>query len=301
MSPEKLVVILGPTASGKSSLGINLAKKFNGEIISADSRQVYKGMDIGTGKVSKAEQKIVKHHLLDVASPKKQFTVTDFKKLAYKSIIDMRKRGKLPFIVGGAAFYIYALIDNLDLPEAKPNFKLRKALEKKSTKELFIILKNLDPKRAKTIDKNNPVRLIRAIEINVVTGKSVPQMTTSASIHKPNSNILILGITKHPDELKKLINKRVDLRLKAGMVKEVKKLKSAGLSFKKLEAFGLEYRFISHYLQGKTNYDGMVDQLKAAIYQFSRRQMTWFNRDPRIKWIKDNKQAEILVRKFVNK
>ncbi|HYE22370.1 MAG TPA: tRNA (adenosine(37)-N6)-dimethylallyltransferase MiaA, partial [Verrucomicrobiae bacterium] len=185
---EKVIVIIGPTAVGKSTLGIKLAKKFRGEIISADSRQVYKGMDLGTGKVTKAEQKLVPHHLLDVTTPKRQFTVAHFTKLAKVAIKKIINKNKIPFVVGGTAFYIYSLIDDLKLPEVKPNLKLRKSLEKKSTEELFIILKNLDPRRAKTIDRNNRVRLIRAIEINIVSGKPVPQKKLTLSNH-----VLLLG------------------------------------------------------------------------------------------------------------
>ena len=152
---SKLIVILGPTSSGKSALGIALAKKFKGEIISADSRQVYKGMDLGTGKVTKKEQRLVPHHLLNIANPKRKFTVSQFKTLADKAIKQIQRKNKLPFLVGGSAFYIYAVIDDLTIPEVKPNVKLRKELEKKTTKELFSMLNKLDPHRAKLIDKNN--------------------------------------------------------------------------------------------------------------------------------------------------
>ncbi len=292
---EKLIVILGPTASGKSSLAIKLARKFKGEIISADSRQVYKGMDIGTGKVSKQEQKLVPHHLLDVASPKKQFTVSDFTVLTKRSIDQIVSRDHIPFLVGGTAFYIYSVINDIKIPEVKPNIKLRKSLEKKSLRELFIILKNLDRNRAKTIDKNNPARLIRAIEINIVTGKPVPQQNI---IHNQDNKVLILGIKKDPITLRDLINKRVDQRLKQGMITEVKKLRKT-ISWRRLESFGLEYRFIAQHLQNKLSYDEMVEQLKTAIYQFSKRQMTWFKRDTRIRWIKNQPKAEKLIKKFL--
>ena len=151
----KLIVILGQTATGKSGLAIKLAKKFSGEIISADSRQVYKGMDIGTGKVTKKEMKGVPHYLLGVASPKRYFTVIQYKKLAMRAINKILKKGKLPILCGGTGFYIQAVVDGIVIPEVSPDWKLRKKLEKKSKKELFKILKELDSKRAKTIDKNN--------------------------------------------------------------------------------------------------------------------------------------------------
>lgn len=293
---DKLIVILGPTASGKSTLAIQLARKFRGEIISADSRQVYQGMDIGTGKITRAEQKLVPHHLLDVVSPKKQFSVSDFKRLAQKALTDIRKHGKLPFLVGGTAFYIYALIDNIDIPEAKPNLKLRKALDKKSLAELVIILKNLDPKRAKTIDLKNPVRIIRAIEINVVTGKSIPQIELK---HSPKKDVLILGLTKSEKELKQNISQRVDEWIKRGLIKEVQNLKKSGLSFKRIESFGLEYKLVSQFLQKKISKDLMIEQIKISNYQFAKRQMTWFKRDPRIRWIKNEREASNIIKNFI--
>jgi tRNA dimethylallyltransferase len=303
----KLIVILGPTSSGKSSLAIHLASKFRGEIISADSRQVYKGMDLGTGKVTKAEQKLVKHHLLDVADPKKQFSVAEFKTLAKKAIEKIRKDKKIPFLVGGTAFYIYSVIDDLQIPEVKPNLKLRRQLEKKSVKELFAMLKKLDPKRAKNIDRQNPRRLIRAIEIaktldhaptisNEVRDLGVKSRDFSLIAR---SGPLILGINKPRPKLYKLIDKRLEDRMKQGLVSEIKKLLKSGVSHKRLQELGLEYRFVSLYLQGHLNYDQMVTQLKSAHHKFSKRQMTWFKRDTRIKWIKTEKQAEQKVRTYV--
>ena len=170
----KLLIILGPTASGKSDLAVQLAKKYNGEIISADSRQVYKGLNIGTGKITKKEMSGIKHHLLDVTDPKKVFTVSQFKTLVEIAIADISSRGKLPIICGGTGFYIQAVVDNIILPEVPPNKKLREKLNKKTTTELFEILKKLDNERAKNIDAKNPRRLIRAIEIAEKLGKVPP-------------------------------------------------------------------------------------------------------------------------------
>jgi tRNA dimethylallyltransferase len=294
---ERIIVILGPTASGKSSLALKLAKKFNGEIISADSRQVYEGMDLGTGKVTKQEQKLVPHHLLDVASPKRQFTAAQFKKLSDKAIKDITKRGKLPFLVGGTAFYIYSVIDNVELPEAKPDTKLRKKLEKKTAPELFEILKKIDPKRAKTIDKHNRVRLIRAIEIVEVTGKPVPASPFPAL--NRNDSVLILGIKKDIQELEALIDKRVDERLNQGMVAEVKKLKANKISSRRIKQIGLTYAVIEKYLDKLISKDEMVTQVKIAERQLAKRQMTWFKRDSRIKWITTESEAVKLIQTFL--
>lgn len=287
-----LIVILGPNASGKTSLSIKLAKKFHGEIISADSRQVYKGMDIGTGKVTKKEMSGIPHYLLDVASPKKIFTVTEYKKLAEKAIDKVYKRNKIPFMVGGTGFYIQSITDGISIPEVKPDWKLRKKLEKKSAEELFSMLKEKDKRRALNIDKHNKRRLIRALEIIIKTGKPIP----SIKIY-PKYNVLFLGVKRSDKELKQLIEKRLLERLKHGMIKEVEKLKKSGLSWKRLESFGLEYRYISLYLQKKIDYDEMVLRLQKEIEHYAKRQMTWFKRNKRIKWVKDYKKAEKLVKK----
>ncbi len=293
---QKLIVVLGPTSSGKSSLGIALAKKLNGEIISADSRQVYKGLDIGTGKVTKSEQKQVPHHLLDVASPKKQFSVAGYKRIAAKTITEIQKRGKVPILVGGTAFYIYALIDNLEIPEVKPNKKLRRQLEGKTPAQLFAMLKKLDPDRAKTIDPKNPARLVRAIEIVKTTGQPVPKAKKS-----PGYNALIMGINHPQEKLFKLIDRRLKLRLKQGLVKEIKRLLNQGLTHRRLEELGLEYRYVSKHLKGELDYDKMVSELKLAIHHFAKRQMTWFKRDGRIHWIKNASEAVKLAKNFLAK
>ncbi len=297
---KKLIVILGPTASGKTDLSIKLAKKFNGQVVSADSRQVYKGMNIGTGKITKKEMKGIPHYLLDVASPKRKFTVARYQKLANKAINKIHKKKSIPFLVGGTAFYIQTVVDGIIIPEVKPDWKLRKELEKKTPEQLFKILKKLDPRRSKTIEKNNKRRLIRAIEIIKKTKKPIPLLKK-----KPQFEVLILGNKK--DNLKELIKRRLSKRLKQGMVAEVKNL---NLSWKRLEEFGLEYRNIALYLQKKITYQKMVDNIQKESEQFSKRQMTWFSarggsaiggkKDNRIKWITNYKQAEKLIKNFLN-
>ncbi|RLC37755.1 MAG: tRNA (adenosine(37)-N6)-dimethylallyltransferase MiaA, partial [Candidatus Nealsonbacteria bacterium] len=281
MSNKKLIVILGPTASGKTKLSIKLAKKFNGEIISADSRQVYKGMDIGTGKITKEEMQGIPHYLLDVASSKRKFTVAQYQKLAISAINKILKKRKIPFLVGGSPFYIYCVVEGWIFPALGPDEKLRKILEKKDTKTLFKMLKKLDPQRAKTIEKSNKRRLIRAIEIAKKLGK-VPPLKKN-----PQFECLIIGIKKSKEELRTLIKKRLLKRFKEGMIEEVKKLKKGGLSWRRLEEFGLEYRWISYYLQGKIDYQTMIENLQKAIEKFAKRQITWFKKDKKIKWIKN--------------
>jgi len=285
---KRIIVILGPTASGKSDIAVKLAKKINGEVISADSRQVYKGMDIGTGKITKKEMHNIPHYLLNVVSPKKRFDVVQYRKLALKAINEIFKKDKTPIICGGTGFYIQALIDGLIIPEVKPDWNLRKKLEKETAEKLFKKLKKLDQKRAKTIDKKNKRRIIRALEIIIKTKKPVPQLKKEP-IPCP---VLIFGI--YNSNLKKLIEKRLLKRLKQGMVKEVKNLKKSGVSWKRIEEFGLEYKWIAKYLQNKIEYKDMVKELQKDIQAFAKRQITWFKRDKRIYWTKKQEILKII-------
>ncbi len=334
MMKKKLIVILGPTASGKSELAVKLALWLNSkqakkqlrisgaEIISADSRQIYKGMNVGTGKITKKEMKGITHHLLDVASPKRKFTVAQYRKLASEAINKIFEKNMIPILCGGSAFYIQAVVDGIIIPEVRPDWKLRKKLEKKSTKELYQILKKLDFRRAKTIEKQNPRRLIRAIEIAKKIG-FVPTLKKQPFPYP----VLLIGIKKEKKELSYLIKKRLFKRLKKGMIAEVKKLKSPpggkGLSWKRLEEFGLEYRYVARYLQGKINYSEMVEKIQQESEQFARRQMTWWKSSPaperarygvnkNIKWINpapsgksgvkkqpEGRKAEKLVKRFL--
>lgn len=280
----KIYVIVGPTASGKTGYSIKLAKKVGGEIISADSRQVYKGLDIGSGKVTKREMANIPHHLLNVANPRKVFTVSDFKKLADKKIKEIITRGKIPIIVGGTGFYIQSVIDDLVLPEIEPDKKLRAELSKKTPTQLFAMLKKLDPARAKTIDAKNPVRLIRAIEIAKELGK-VPKLELRGFASQLY-NFEIIGIKIDQEKLNAKIHERLLERMKTGLVSEVKKLHQNGLSWKRLEELGLEYRYLARFLQNKITKQEMLEQLEREIIKYSKRQMTWFKRDKRIKWIK---------------
>jgi len=294
---KKLIVILGPTASGKSELAVKLAKKFNGEIVSADARQVYKELNIGTAKIKKKETKGIKHYLIDVASPKRRFTVIQYRKLALKAIEQIFNKGKIPFLTGGTGFYIQAVIDGITIPQVKPDWQLRKKLEKKTAKELFLILKKLDLCRAKTIQKENKRRLIRAIEIIKKTKKPIP-------LFKKNPlpfPVLMIGIKKEREELKGIIKKRFLKWLKEGLIAEVKKIRKLKISWKKIEEFGMHYRAISQYLQKKINYPQMIENSLRELNQYVKRQMTWFKKDKRIFWINKQKQAETLIKKFIKK
>ncbi|MCF7835941.1 MAG: tRNA (adenosine(37)-N6)-dimethylallyltransferase MiaA [Candidatus Marinimicrobia bacterium] len=298
----KIIIVLGPTASGKSDLAVDIACEFgNMEIISADSRQVYKGMDIGSGKITKKEMKNIPHHLLDVVTPaKKIFTAGDFKKLSQKAIDEILDKGKTPIVCGGTGFYIHALFNEFDTTGIEPDWKLREKLEKKNTDELFKILKKLDSKRAKNIDAKNKRRLIRAIE--VLKSKNKFKFTLPQDVKDVNYDVLYLGIKREHKNLRKLIHNRLLRRFDEGMIAEVKRLHKKGVSWKKLDDFGLEYRFISRYLRKIITKEEMIDQLETAIVQFSKRQMTWFKKyAPKTIWTKNQKETFRLVKKFLEK
>jgi len=286
---QKLIIILGQTATGKSDFAVEIAKQINGEIISADSRQVYKGMNLGSGKITKKEMQGVPHYLLDIISPLKIFSVSDFQKLSLKEIEKISSKNKIPIICGGTGFYIDSITKETTFPEVLPNKKLRAELSKKSASELFKILEKLDKDRAKTIDKNNSIRLIRAIEIAKTLGK-VPSLSNNK---EEKFDILKIGL-KIPDEtLKERIKLRLISRIKKGMIKEIKNLhEKEKVSWKRLESFGLEYRYVSYFLQNKLSKDEMIEKLNTEIWHFAKRQNTWFKKDKNIIWINPLKKSE---------
>jgi len=281
----KVIVILGQTATGKSDLAVKIAKKVAGEVISADSRQVYRGLNLGTGKITKKEMQDIPHFLLDVASAKNKFTVVQYKKLADKKIKEIISRGKIPIICGGTGFYIDSVVKGIIFPEVPPNNKLRKILEKKTADQLFQILKKLDKVRAKNIDSKNKVRLIRAVEIAKTLGK-VPKI----SVLKPEYDFVKIGLYLSSEILKKKIEKRLLVRIKLGMLKEIKNLHKNGLSWKRMEELGLEYRYLAFYLQNKITKEEMLKKLNSEIYKYAKRQMTYFKRDKEIKWFDASKK-----------
>ena len=294
---QKLLVILGPTASGKSALAVELAKQFNGEVISADSRQVYKGLDIGTGKITKEEMQGIPHHLLDVADPKIPFSVEHYKILAEQAIIDIFTRQKLPILCGGTGFYISAVVDNISLPKVPPNQELRKELEKETAETLFTQLQKLDSRRAEAIDSKNKVRLIRAIEITQKLGK-VPNLDVQ---RLSDYDTLQIGLTVPDEVLKKRIADRINSRIKIGMIEEAQKFHSEELSYERMHALGLEYRYLAELLQNNSSKEEFVSKLNNEIWQYVKRQKTWFKKDPRIKWFdfQDHEKIAKEIEKFL--
>lgn len=292
-------IIVGPTASGKSDYAISLAREIDGEIISADSRQVYRGMDLGTGKIPRdfsgdCEMRNanfesdpkgpyisggIRHHLLDVASPKRTYTVTHFLRDARSAITDIESRGKVPIICGGTNFWIEALVFDSEFPKVKPDPVLRKELGKLTAPELFTLLSEKDPERADTIDRHNKVRLIRALEIIATLGK-VPHNRHKSQVESHKSDdFRFIGIDLPKDELHGRIEKRLKKRLEEGMIEEVKRLhEQEGLSWKRLEGFGLEYRWCARFLQGNIPREEMEASLLKDSKYYAKRQMTFLRK-----------------------
>ena len=290
---NKVIVILGQTSTGKSDFAVEIAKQINGEVISADSRQVYKGMDLGTGKITKKEMQKVPHYLLDVSSPSRIFTVNNYKKLADKKIEEIIKNKKIPIICGGTGFYIDTVVNNVIFPDVKPDPILRAKLEKKTKEKLFEMLEKLDKKRAENIDKNNKVRLVRAIEIAKTLGKVPALQILDVSGRRPTSvEFLKIGLTLPDELLKERINIRLTKRLKKGMLEEFKNLHKTGLSWKRMEALGLEYRYGAMYLQGKIDKKEMIEKINTESWHYAKRQKTWFKKDTNTIWIDPRKNTD---------
>lgn len=296
----KLIVILGQTATGKSSLSVELALKYNGEIISADSRQVYRGLNIGSAKITQEEMHGVPHHMLDLADPKEKYSVQEYTTEANKIIENILNRQKIPIICGGTGLYIDALVESMSFPSVPPDEALREKLSHRSTEELAEYLREQDEKVLKKIDTKNKVRLVRAIEIIDTLGY-YPERKRSQN----NYQTLFIGLKLPQEELYKNIDLRINRRIQNGsLIKEVQDLHQSGLSYERLYELGLEYRFVSLYLKGELGKEAMQEQLSQATKKFAKRQATWFKRNKKIHWFHPADDKELifnLVKKFLTK
>jgi tRNA dimethylallyltransferase len=301
----KLIVILGPTASGKTGLSLKLAKKFKGEIVNADSRQIYRGMDIGTGKV--VDRRGVRHYLLDVVNPDEEFTLVDYKKKAVAVIRDILKRGKVPLLVGGTGLYIQAVVDNLEIPAVPPNKKLRAQFEREIKKPDALLkwykkLLKLDPSAKNVVDANNPRRIIRALEVSLATGQPFSKLREKG---EPMFDVLQIGINLPRQKLYEQIDRRVEQMIKDGLVNETKKLlKKYDPALPSMSGIG--YKEIGEYLSQKVRESESqkllveaVQKIKYRTHAYARRQMTWFRKDKRIVWIRNYKEAEKKIGKWL--
>ena len=274
---QKLIVIMGTNASGKSNLGVALAKRFGGEVVSADSRQVFRGLDLGSGKITPEEMQGVRHHLLDVCEPGEFFSMHDFQRLAYQAIDDIAARGKVPFLVGGTGLYVASVTEGYVLSDVAPDLSYRAEMEKLTTPELYARVQALDPDT--DVDPKNRNRVMRILE-------KAHDGDTLKEPNRPRYDCLKLGVSWESDILRARIDERLDRRLREGMIEEVQGLLDAGVSVEFLDKLGLEYRFITRYLTGEiASREEMIALLATAIKQFAKRQRIWFRRDRDIHYL----------------
>lgn len=270
LQSRNLLVVLGPTASGKTRLGVQLARVLSGEIISADSRQVYRGMDIGTGK-DLTEYGEVPYHLIDVAEPGEEFNVFVFQRLFLAAFTDICRRGRLPILVGGTGMYLDAVLRGYRLVEVAENPELRRNLARLSLDELRDHLRSANPRLHNTTDLLERDRLVRAIEIAECENSQEPEPL-------PEIRPIVFGMRWERNLLRRRITERLKARLDTGLVEEVARLHAAGIPWEKLEFYGLEYRFVALHLKGELSRNDMFQRLNSAIHDFAKRQETWFRR-----------------------
>ena len=286
---NKVVAIVGPTGVGKTELSLKLADYTDSEIISCDSMQIYKGMDIGTAKATVSEMSLIPHHLIDIKDPKESYSVCDYVIDAKKCINDIFSRGKNAMIVGGTGLYVDSFINDTDFTETKASDEIRKELtsyaEKNGADALHHILKEVDPESAASIHPNNIKRVIRAVEYFRISGEKISQHNKLGALKKSPYDYLYIGLTRNRDELYERIDKRVDLMIEKGLIEEVKRLWCRGCNLKMTSMQALGYKEIIHYIEGRCTLDEAIRILKRDSRRYAKRQLTWFNRNKDIKWI----------------
>lgn len=302
---EKVLVLAGPTAVGKTELSIRLAQKLNGEIVSTDSMQIYKHMDIGSAKISKEEMKDVPHHMIDVITPEVKFSVVDFKNMAEKNIDDILSRGKLPILTGGTGLYINALTCNMNFTEADKDEKYRVELEKLALEkgDAFIhnMLKEIDPISYTSIHPNNRKRVIRALEVYKVSGKPFSSYNIGMDLYEGRYDLYYYVLNMDRAKLYDRINKRVDIMMEKGLLEECIKLKEMGYNSSMQSMQGIGYKEILLYLEGSLSLDIAIDMIKQGSRNYAKRQLTWFKKDPRAIFLnKDQLCDDSIIQKIVN-
>ena len=296
---EKVIIIAGPTASGKSSLAIKLAKLINGEIISSDSMQIYKGMDIGTAKVSQDERKLIPHHMIDIISPKEKYSVEEFQKFSKKLIKEIHQRGHIPILVGGTGLYINSIIYDYDFNNVKPNYEFRKKMEaiyKKNPEILLNRLIEIDEKLYSSLNLKDKKKIIRALEVYEYSGETI----TVDSKSNENYDFYLFVINDDRKILYERINKRVDQMLEKGLIDEVKNLIDKGLNENHQSMKAIGYREIIPYLNNETDYETMVEKLKKDTRRYAKRQLTWFRKNKEAIWLnKQDYSEEEMIEKIL--
>lgn len=293
----KVVVIVGPTASGKTAVSIELAKKINGEIISADSMQIYKYMDIGTAKPTLEEMQGIKHYMLDVVMPDETFNVAKYKSMAESAIEGILKKGKVPIIVGGTGLYINTLVDGIEFADVPGDEEYRNELIEKGYREgamsIYKELEKVDSESAKKIDPNNIRRVARALEMYKVTGKTKTQLDIE-SRKEVKYDYRLFGMEWDRETLYNRIDLRVDKMIEAGLIDEVRNV-TEKFKISNTAVQGLGYKEVIEYLNGNISYEEMIEKLKLETRHYAKRQLTWFRRDKRIKWIKPDENATCVI------
>jgi len=296
---NRLLGIVGPTGVGKSQFGIQLAQAFDGEIVNADSRQVYRYMDIGTAKPTPQERAIVPHHVIDVVSPNENFSLAQYQQLAMRAIEDIQQRGKLPIVVGGSGQYVWSVLEGWGVPQVAPNPEFRQGMQERADMgegdKLHEELSTVDPEAAQRIDPRNVRRTIRALEVFNETETPISQLQRQEA---PPFNIFVIGLTADREELYHRIDLRVDRMIELGLVDEVKRLMSRGFDFNMPALSSIGYQQIGHFLRDELTLPGAIQQIKFETHRFARQQYTWFRlEDDRIHWFDIQKTAasELMV------
>ena len=296
---KKILVIGGPTAVGKTELSIDLAKRLNGEIISADSMQIYKYMDIGSAKVSKGEMNGVVHHLIDVVDPSINFSVVDYKEQGEKAIKEIISRGKLPIIVGGTGLYINSLTCNMTFTEAEKDEDYRRELERLAEEHgnnyIHEMLKDIDPISYKEIHANNRKRVIRALEVYKLTGNPFSSYNAGEDFYKSEYDVHYYVLTMDREKLYERINLRVDIMMEKGLLEECIKLKEMGYTSSMQSMQGIGYKEILYYLEGNVKLQEAINMIKQGSRNYAKRQLTWFRRDPRVTFLDKDKLSYVEI------
>lgn len=300
------MVIVGPTAVGKTALSVELAEHYGGEIISADSMQIYRGMDIGTAKIKVNEMKGIPHHLLDVVDPDEEFSVSDFKEMTYSCLEDIYSRGKLPLVVGGTGLYVNSIVYKLDFADSGSDMEVRRKYmdlaEEFGNEYIYEKLKEVDPETAERLNLNDTKRIVRALEVYELTGEPMSKSYTNFREENDEFNLVFVGLDMERSHLYERINERVDAMLENGLVEEVKSLLESGYNSDMTSMKAIGYKEVVEYLGGNTSFDEMVEILKRNSRRFAKRQLTWFRRDKRIVWMQvdDYESFEVLKREAIS-
>lgn len=300
---NKMLVIGGPTAVGKTELSINLAKKLNGEIISADSMQIYKMMDIGSAKVMEDEREGIEHHLIDIINPEVSFSASDYKEYALDAANQILSKNKLPIVVGGTGFYINALTCNMNFSETEKDEEYRKTLEdladSKGNEYIHEMLKDIDIISYQNIHMNNRKRVIRALEVYKMTKKPFSSYNIGDDLYKSDFDIHYFVLTMDRQKLYNRINKRVDIMIEKGLVEECKKLKNLGYTSSMQSMQGIGYKEVLYYLDGNISLEEAVNMIKQGSRNYAKRQLTWFKKDPRVKFLDKDQLTDSEIEKII--